>query len=163
MDTTSRELAPFYESHPEYMEDGHSTIEYDRVRLKAEAERHAAVAPVLKAADDSASGHRTVVKALSMLSPAAILDLALLEVAGTGVTRQEAFEESALAFGQKWSAEVKARIAKERPLRSTDLVQLPAYAYEEQPMSGWIVPVGIGFAGLVTWLLAIRFLKTAAV
>ena len=58
MEKSSRALAPFYESHPEYVEGGLTAADYDRVRLGAEAERHAAVAPLLSEAQSNAEWHR---------------------------------------------------------------------------------------------------------
>ena len=152
MEKSSRALAPFYESHPEYVEGGLTAADYDRVRLNAEAERHAATAPLLNEAEAKAEGHRQVVEILAKLSPAAILHLALLETAGTGVSRQSAFEASAREFGKKWAADIKIRLEKGHPIRPADLDQLPVFTYQEQAVESWMMPVGIGLLSLLAWL-----------
>lgn len=152
METSSRELAPFYESHPEYVEAGLTPADYDRVRLGADAKARAAVEPLLNAAEAKAAGHRQAVEILAKLSPAAILHLALLETAGTGVTRQLAFEESARNFGRKWAAEIKTRMEKGHPMRPAELDQLPVFTYREQPLASWSMPAGLGLLSLLAWM-----------
>lgn len=156
MEKSSRALAPFYENHPEYVEGGLTAADYDRVRLGAEAERHAAVAPLLGEAEAKAESHRNVVEILAKLSPAAILHLALLETSGTGLSRQAAFEDSAREFGRKWAAEIKMRLEKGHPMRPADLDQLPVFTYQEQPVESWLMPVAIALVSLLVWLGALR-------
>ncbi len=162
MEKTSRELAPFYETHPEFAEGGRTPAEYDQVRLRVEAERRAAIAPLLRAADSRAAWHQRVVEILAKLSPASTLYLALVETAGTGTSRQEAFEESALEFGQKWSADIKARIGKGHPIRPAELNQMPRFTYVEQSVGGWFLPSGLGLLGLLAWFGILRALKDRA-
>ena len=156
MEKSSRALAPFYERHPEYVEGGLTVADYDRVRLDADAERHAAVAPLLSEAEAKAAGHRQAVEILAKLSPSAILHLALLETAGTGLSRQAAFEASARDFGGKWAAAIKTRLEKGHPMRPADLDQLPVFTHQEQPMESWLMPVGIGLLSLLVWLGALK-------
>ena len=156
MEKSSRALAPFYESHPEYVEDGLTAVDYDRVRLGAEAERHAAVAPLLGEAEAKAESHRQLVEILAKLSPAAILHLALLETSGTGLTRQAAFEDSAREFGRKWAAAIKTSLEKGHPLRPADLDQLPVFTYQEQPVGSWLTPVAVALLSLLAWLGVLR-------
>ena len=156
MEKSSRALAPFYESHPEYVEGGLTAADYDRVRLGAEAERHAAVAPLLSEAQSNAEWHRQVVEILAKLSPAAILHLALLETSGTGLTRQAAFEASAREFGRSWAAAIKTSLEKGHPLRPADLDQLPTFTYQEQSVGSWLTPVGIALLSLLAWLGVLR-------
>lgn len=156
MEKSSRALAPFYENHPEYVEGGLTAADYDRVRLGAEAERHAALAPLLGEAEAKAESHRNMVEILAKLSPAAILHLALLETSGTGLSRQAAFEDGAREFGRKWAAEIKMRLEKGHPLRPADLDQLPVFTYQEQPAGSWLTPVGIALLSLLAWLGVLR-------
>lgn len=151
MDKTSLELAPFYENHPEFVAPGHTIAEYDQTRLRADAARQAAIAPVLQASADAASLHQTAVKILGVLSPASALHLALLETAGTGLTRQADFEVTAQDFGRKWSADVKARVAQGRPLQPADFDRLPRFTYEEQSAAGWLMSAGLGLVALAVW------------
>ena len=162
MEKTSRELAPFYESHPEFADGDRPTAEYDRVRLRAESERQAAVAPLLNAAAARAAGHQRVVEILATLSPASTLHLALLETAGTGTSRQEAFEASALEFGQKWSADIQARLGKGHPIRAGELDQMPRFTYVEQSILSWLLPAGVGWLVLLAWAGVLRALKDRA-
>jgi hypothetical protein len=148
----SGELAPFYGSHPEFVEGGLTPADYDRVRLKTETERQAAVAPLLAEAEDSARWHRSIAKILAVVSPASILHLALLETAGTGTSRQEAFEENAREFGRVWSADIKSRLDRGHPLRPADLDQLPRFKYAEQPLFSWFLPAAVGFVTLLAWV-----------
>ena len=156
MEKSSRALAPFYESHPEYVEGGLTAADYDRVRLGADAERHAVVAPLLSEVEAKAEWHRQVVEGLGKLSPAAILHMALLETAGTGISRSQAFEASAREFGRIWAAAIKRGLEKGHPLRPADLDQLPVFIYQEQPLGSWLMPVGIGLLSLLAWLGALR-------
>lgn len=162
MEKTSRELSPFYEAHPEFAEGGHTAAQYDQVRLRVEAERRAAVTPWLNAAESRAAGHQRVVEILAKLSPASILYLALLETAGTGTSRQEAFEESAREFGQKWSADIKVRMGKGHPIRPAELDQMPRYTYVEQSPGSWLFPAAVGLLGLLAWFGVLRALKDRA-
>ena len=58
MAKTSRELAPFYESSPEFAEGGATPADYDRVRLAAEEEWREAVEPLRQQAEAGAAAHR---------------------------------------------------------------------------------------------------------
>lgn len=159
MEKTSRELAPFYETHPEYADNGRQAAEYDQVRLRAEAERRAVTAPLLAAADSQAGTHQLVVAVLAKLSPASTLYLALVETSGTGTSRQEAFEELAREFGRKWAAEIRMRLTKGHPIRPAELEQMPRFAYVEQSVGGWLVPSGVGLLALFAWIGALIALK----
>jgi hypothetical protein len=157
MTRNSRALAPFYESHPEFVEGGRSPSDYDQLRLQADTEQRAVVAPLIAEADESARSHRSIVKVLAVLSPASIFHLALLETSGTGTSRQEAFETNASEFGQRWSAAVKAKLG--RPLLPADLDQLPRFQYAEQPLAGWLMPSALGLAALLAWAGALTLTK----
>lgn len=159
MEKTSRELAPFYESHPEYVEAGQTVAQYDLIRLRAEAEWRAAVAPLKQEAEDRAVLHRGALDMLAKLSPASTLYLALLETAGSGVSRQEDFEASAKAFGQKWAAGLQARMPHGHGLRPAELDQLPRFSYQEQSTVSWLTPAGIGLVVLGLWGIAVGFAK----
>ena len=163
MEVNSRNLAPYYETHPEYVEGGHTVADYDRAKLDANARRHAVLGPVLAEVEASAATHRTVVKVLALLSPAAILHLALVETAGTGVSRPEAFVAIANDFGQRWSTQVKAYAATGHPLRPADFDQLPHFTYVEQPLLSWLIPAGVGLVALLFWLAVLMTQRPKAV
>ena len=152
METSSRQLAPFYESHPEYVEGELTPADYDRVRLRADAERRAAMESLLRQTEARAASHRQTVEILATLSPAAILHLGLLETAGTGVSRQSDFEVSAKEFGGKWAAEIQAGLAKGHPLRPAELEHFPKFTYQEQTAGSWLLPAGISLLSLLAWL-----------
>ncbi|MBY0507193.1 MAG: DUF3526 domain-containing protein [Bryobacteraceae bacterium] len=162
MAKTSRELAPFYETHPEFAEGGRTPADYDRIRLAAEAERQAALASVTQPAAGRVAFHRIAAQLLGMSSPAAIFHLALLETAGTGVSRQDSFEQSALDFGRKWSAELKARIGRGHPMRPADLDSLPVFQYQEQPVMDWLISFGVGAVSLIAWLGVVQLFRKKA-
>jgi len=156
MAKTSRDLAPFYESHPEFAENGATPADYDRVRLKAEAQWADALEPLRQQAEGRAGLHRMAVEVFGKLSPASILYSALLETAGTGVSRPEAFEESAREFGRQWSVALRGSLGRGHPLRPADLDRLPVYRYQEQSVLSWMLPAIIGILSLLAWGAAMQ-------
>jgi len=159
MAKTSRDLAPFYESHPEFVENGATPADYDRIRLAAEVQWSEAWEPLRQQAEGSAVLHRLAVEVLGKLSPASILYSALLETAGTGVSRQDAFEETAREFGRQWSVALRASVGRGHPLRPADLERLPTFRYQEQSLLSWMLPAVIGILSLSAWVAAMQMTR----
>jgi len=159
MAKTSRDLAPFYEVHPEFAENGATPADYDRIRLAAEAQWSEAWEPLRQQAEGSADLHRMAVEVVGKLSPASILYSALLETAGTGVSRQDAFEETAREFGRQWSIALRAGVGRGHPLRPADLDRLPTFRYQEQPLLSWMLPAVIGILSLAAWGAAMQMTR----
>ena len=109
-------------------------------------------APVLKELRDKLRERQAVLSNLRFLSPALVVQLALEDVAGSGMNRHHLFEDQADAYHARFRGFFKEPIQAERPLKTSDLSQVPGFTFEDEPITAMSARVA-GGAGVL--LLAV--------
>jgi ABC-2 type transport system permease protein len=158
----AREAASEIEEELTALEGQHGAPAAGGARLlEVQAELDRRVQPVVEGFRRQLAAQQSLVNRLRFLSPAILLNEALVDVAGTGAQRQQRFEAQVDAFHARWRAFFTERARDGRRLTSADYAALPAFAYEEEPLGALSARVGAGVAGLfVPALLLLVFAAT---
>jgi ABC-2 type transport system permease protein len=114
-------------------------------------------APVLKELRDKLRQRQALISTLRFISPALVVQLALEDVAGSGMNRHHIFQDQVDAYHERFRAFFKTPVQTGVSLRSEDLDALPQFSFEEEPLSSMAarVAAGVGFLLLTVVLLLI--------
>jgi len=101
--------------------------------LEAKEELVQRSAPVLKELREKLHERQELLAKLGYLSPALLVQLALEDVAGSGMKRHRTFQDQVDAFHADFRAHFKGPVASGRQLKSEDLATAPQFAFQEEP------------------------------
>ncbi len=105
--------------------------------------------PVLKALREQLHRRQQVIDTLRFVSPAIVVQLALEDVAGSGATRHQRFEEQVDAFHGTFRAFFAKRIREGTPFTTDDLAQIPKLTFIEEELRALLWRVLSGVLGLL--------------
>ncbi|MBT9555659.1 MAG: DUF3526 domain-containing protein [Myxococcales bacterium] len=105
--------------------------------------------PVVAAFRQQLEAQQAQVSRLQYASPAVVLQEMLNDVAGTGSQRQDHFERQVDAFQKRWRAFFMQKVDGRVQLTSADWASLPAFSYEDEPLSELLTRTGVGLLGLL--------------
>ena len=160
-----REVAREIESELDDMEGRHGAEAERERQFKSARERAAAVedalakqtAPVIQEFRETLASQQALVDAVRFVSPAIVLQEALAELAGTGASRQQRFEQQVDTFHQRWRTHHRATIAADG-----DAGPPPTFSYADESLGSLALRVGAGLLGLLVpglilllWSLAV--------
>ena len=117
--------------------------------LEAKEELVQRSAPVLKELRDKLHQRQEVISTLRFLSPALVVQLALEDVAGSGMTRHRRFQDQVDGHHHRFRAFFHGPIKQGAHLTVRDLEAVPAFTFEEEPTSAMAARVLAGVAGLL--------------
>ncbi len=106
-------------------------------------------APVLDEMRAQLRQRQEVTDVLRFVSPAMIVQLAFEDVAGSGATRHQRFEEQVDDFHKDFRAFFVSKIRDGNILTPTDLIAVPTLTFEEEPASTLIGRVAVGIVVLL--------------
>jgi len=161
--TGSRQLARYFEDHPELALKGPAApapgdkADFAQTALRTQLVVAAAVRPLEAQFDQQRQRQQTLITRLRLLSPAIFVQQSLSAAAGTDATRYADFEAQVGAYTRRYEQFFVAKVFRHEPMRATDYARLPDYHY--QPLSAHAAKA----ANLLnlSWLLALTLLLTA--
>lgn len=153
-------LARYYEDHPELAVGGaeQAMNDFNVIRVAVNADIEGRVRPVLDRYELQLNAQRRLVSRLRVLSPAILMQEALNDLSGTGVSRHQHFLAQVGRFHEQWRNHFVPMV-----LRNAELdgyATLPTFIYRDESLAavvrrvavsaGWmLVPAGLlGIAGL---------------
>jgi len=91
--------------------------------------------PVLKELSEQLRERQSLLSALRFLSPAILVQISLEDIAGSGSVRHDLFETQADAFHKTYRQFFSSRIKAGQNMTTTELEKLPAFVFQEEPVS----------------------------
>ena len=135
----AQDLVRFHTAHPSVVPN-ENAAEFDQRKVKSIRAWDQLAAAPLDAYESAVTRHRFVANVLRIFSPAAAAQGALLEVAGTGVSRYSSFAAQVAEFSQKqWAPFFLSRAEKGQRLTQPELAQLPRFTYEEPSLMSLLI------------------------
>ncbi len=162
----ARLLENFYGDHPELapkdapIDLNDFTSRYYAVRLDLDRR----IAPLTQKFDASIQRQQALVHRWGRISPAIALHEAMLDLAGSGTTRNQRFTQQVRAFIQTWRAFFVPKTFRRERLSASDFDALPRFRFDEETprelfarISGPLVSISV-FA-LLFGVLGLRSLR----
>jgi ABC-2 type transport system permease protein len=146
IETDVRDQAPallenYYRQQPAIRPASYDPERYDFpvwwTAIQGEVDRR--MTPVLSRIDAARDRQQTLVRRLSVLSPALLVQEICNDLAGTGWARQRRFEQQVTAFHRAHRAFYEPKAYGNIKLVSADYDRMPRFSYVEE--SGWTVAV----------------------
>jgi ABC-2 type transport system permease protein len=125
-----------------------------RVAVNDEVERR--IRPVIERYERQIAGQQALVDALRFVSPAVLMQNALNDIAGTGVSRHQWFMSQVDAFHRGWRAHFTPLIIARTPILAYDT--LPRFSFQEEPTGALTSRVFLSVLALVVPALLIGWL-----
>jgi ABC-2 type transport system permease protein len=150
-------LAAYYEKQPDMRpkKETPEIVEFRRQLLAVSLANNKIVAPVVDHYEDQKRGQRKIVSILKFLSPAAVMQEMLNDLAGTGFQRHQHFRDHVKQFIQSQADFFFPKIFRSEKLTLEDYDSMPVYRYEEEPIARLRSRVTAGFVALATFTLLI--------
>lgn len=118
------------------------------------------IQPVIEGFRAQLTRQQTLVNRLRFLSPALVLNEAVVDLAGTGGEATRRFEAQADAFHQQWRAFFVERARANQRLTPADYAGLPKFVFEPEPLASQGGRVGLGILGLILPALVLVVVST---
>lgn len=160
----SRLLSKYYEDHPELAEGGAEQAMNDfnviRVAVNAEVERR--VRPVMDLYEQQLAAQQRIIDRLRFLSPAILMQEALNDISGTGVSRHRRFMTQVSAYHRAWRNYFVPLIFRKAQLST--LSAIPRFEFTDERFDATARRVAVSLAGvlipgLVLALVGLRALR----
>jgi ABC-2 type transport system permease protein len=128
-------LANYYEEHPDMKPEKNEPeiTEFRRQLLAVSLSNNKLVAPVVERYDRQQQGQRTLVSQLKFISPAAVMQELLNDLAGTGFMRHQHFRDHVNEFIREQGTFFFPKIFRSEPLTLDDYESMPVYRYKDEP------------------------------
>jgi ABC-2 type transport system permease protein len=152
----SKALAKYYEDHPELAGGGADQAMNDfniiRVAVNAEVERR--VRPVLDQFDRQLASQQRLIERVRFLSPAIVMQDALNDISGTGISRHRHFMTQVSEYHQRWRNYFVPLVFRKAQLES--FAEIPRFSFVEEELAAAAgrVTVSLGAMLLPTLLVA---------
>ncbi|MBC7842089.1 MAG: DUF3526 domain-containing protein [Gemmatimonadaceae bacterium] len=91
------------------------------------------LAPYYDAFDAQLAQQQAVVTTARVLTPALLMQTALEDLAGTGLTRWQRFRAQTLDFHSRWQRFFSERQMRQQKMSASDLPSVPRFTYVEEP------------------------------
>lgn len=124
-------LDNYVSDHPELMDGDPTADDWAAKLYVSQMVVEKDVAPIVTAHQQSGDTQARWLHALRFLSPTATLDQLLADIAGTGPSRQRAYEDQAAQFLLDWRAQFSPMIFKRERVRAADIDGLPRFTFKE--------------------------------
>ena len=125
------------------------TKSYAQKIVKVEAELARRSAPVLTELRAKQRQRQELISTLRFTSPAIVVQLALEDIAGSGATRHQRFDDQVDAFHKDFRAFFVERVKAGEDLNLSDLDAVPTLSFKEEESSALAARVLIGVLGLL--------------
>lgn len=119
----------------------------------------ARIQPVVARFRDQLAQQQRLVNRLRFLSPALVLNEAVVDLAGTGGDAARRFDGQVDAFHGQWRAFFAERARAGQRLTPADLDGLPTFAFVPEPLGDQAARVGLGVLGLLLPALALLLMS----
>lgn len=148
-------LARYYEDHPELAtgDAGQAMTDFNVVRVAVNDEVERRVRPVVERYERQIAGQQRLIDALRFVSPAVLMQNALNDVAGSGVSRHQWFMGQVDAFHEAWRSHFTPLILARTAV--LDYERLPHFTFEEESTGAVARRVFLSVLGLAmpAWLI----------
>jgi ABC-2 type transport system permease protein len=161
----SRLLARYYEDHPEMLGgEAPDPNNFAALGYVTQEEVNRRLRTVMARYESSIAAQRRVVQRYRFLSPAILVQEALIELAGTSPERFALFQAQASAFAEEWKRFFVPRIMRADSMKSGITRMLPRFEYREEPLTraaGRTAVPGLALLGFLfaATLWAVRSLR----
>jgi ABC-2 type transport system permease protein len=155
----SKLLAAYYEDHPELAPPGQAAtanVDAQFLRVVSGERIERDLAPVLARYEAQLARQQALVEKLQFLSPALLVQSALADAAGTGLSRHRAFLAQVAAHHAELRAFFHPRILRKETFAAWD--DVPEFRYVEEPaksVAGRLAPtfavLTLGATALAAW------------
>lgn len=146
---SSRLLGRFLEDHPSSGVGRAGMQQYAALQEAREVEVTRRLQPTLSRFESRLEDRRALVSRLQYLSPAMLVQAALVEITGTGAHRQRAFRDQAMRFQRDWKTFFGDRLLSAQPLSPGDYASMPSFAFREERVEDIANRVAVPLAALV--------------
>lgn len=156
----TRLLARFLEEHPELARPADQE-DFAVLQVARDAEIARRLEPVRRRHREQLERQQGQVAAFSAASPTLLVQGALDEMAGAGLSRQRRFEAGVEGFHREWQAFFRERILAGRALSAADYDAMPVFRFEEEPFSAaarraLLPALAVAVAGLALLVIGFR-------
>lgn len=132
----SRDLGQFLQDHPTSANVGREGMrQFARLQAARDQQLADRLHAVDSAFDAQLARQQRLAGLLSVLSPSMIAQQVLLEIAGTGTSRFNAFEAAAAQFQQQWKTYFEPLVLDAATLTASEIAASPKFAYAEPPFA----------------------------
>jgi ABC-2 type transport system permease protein len=159
----SRVLGHFLEDHPTASNVGRGGMQqYALLQAARDADVERRLRPVLDRYQTALDAQRALVARLRFLSPAMLMQMTLLDIAGVADERHRHFVGQVEAFQHSWQAYFSPRVLAVSALGDDEYARLPAFRYQEEPVARVVTRVWTSLAVLACMGLALSGLGALA-
>lgn len=144
---SSESLARFFHDHPEIAPVSNDDANFAMLRVAREEQINEQLAPVIASFETQRARQQRFIRALSYLSPALMVQQALLDVAGTGHSRHAHFTEALQTFQESWKDHFTPLYFANVAWQSSDYDTIPRFAFADESWSTVLgrlaLPIGV--------------------
>ncbi len=156
-------ISEYYQDHPELMpKDGKvDAKDFGLAFIYIQNEHKKKIAEIESRFDEQLRGQQSLVSLTRFLSPAIVTNEALVDLAGTGLSRYAPFRAQAKEFDNKWSEFFRAKLFRNETVALEEFDGIPRFEFQEPPSSDYLQRVIVGIAGILIFAAVLFVLLIA--
>lgn len=136
-------VASFLLDHPGYV-DGAETADPYVVATALQDAAERTMAPAYIAFDEALDAQRHAADRFRLLSPALVVQAALLDLAGSGESRFRSFERQFDAYHAEWRQYFNDRMLARQRLTAAEVASVPTFTFVEEPLAALMLRLAPG-------------------